>query len=54
MHPDEWLLEMDRMLDAFASQASTSLKIIDQNFKATGRHIDDDFRKLFLDMSNRR
>lgn len=54
MVQDEWEIEMDRMVDSFAKQASISLEKIGQRFAVLGRSFDKDFRQNFMKMSNLR
>lgn len=54
MDPNEWKLEMNRMLDSFANQAEFSLGKISRSFEALGRPFDEEFRKYYLEMSNQR
>lgn len=54
MSENYWILEMERMLAGFEQQASSSLDNILRHFETINRSFDDDFRKVFLQVSHDR
>lgn len=54
MSENDWMHEMERMLAGFEQQASFSLDYIVKSFEQMDRPFDDDFRKVFLQVSNDR
>lgn len=54
MSENDWMYEMERMLAGFEQHATSSLENIIKYFEAMNRPFDDDFRKVFLQVSNDR
>lgn len=51
---DDWMKEMDRMLDAFSQQTTQSLRNIRKCFAKSGRLFNEEFKKHFLRESSER
>lgn len=52
MSSNNWMIEMDKMLAVFTSQATSSLINMRKCFEDTGRTFNKDFKELFFAASN--
>lgn len=51
---EDWMQEMDQMLDGFSRQTTLTLRNIRKCFTKSGRSFNDEFKKYFLRESNER